>query len=74
MTQKSVNLVDKSHCQEMADEFTTLIFPNTKRTESGSWTLSLICSVEVVECLVLGNGSILDSDLGKYSILTTFHK
>jgi len=60
MTQKSVNLVVKLHCQEMADEFTTLIFPNTKGTESGSWTLSLVCSMEVVKCLVLGNGSILE--------------
>jgi hypothetical protein len=60
MTQKSVNLVVKSHCQEVADIFTTLMFPNTRGTESGSWTLSLVCSVEVVKCLVLGNGSTLE--------------
>lgn len=60
VTQKSINLVDKLHCQEMADEFTTLIFPNTKGNGSGTWTLSLICSMEVAECLVLGNGSVLE--------------
>jgi hypothetical protein len=60
----------------MADEFTTLIFPNTKGTESGSWTLSLVCSMEVVKCLFWEMAVYLksDSELGKYSILTTFHK
>ena len=60
MTQKSVNLVVKSHFQELADAFTTLMFLNTKGTESSSWTLSLVCNMEVVKCLVLGNGSILE--------------
>lgn len=60
MTQKSVNLVVKMHCQEMADEFTTLMFQKTKGTESGSWTLRPVRSMELVKCFVLGNGSILE--------------
>jgi len=60
MSQKSVNLVLKTHCQEVADEFTTLMFQKTKGAESGSWTLSLVRSMELVKCLVLGNGSILE--------------
>jgi len=44
----------------MADEFTTLMFQKTKGTESGSWTLRLVHSVELVKCLVLGNGCILE--------------
>lgn len=31
----------KSHWQEMADEFTTLMFSNTKGAESSNWALSL---------------------------------
>jgi hypothetical protein len=60
MTQKSINLLVKTHCQERADEFTTLMFQKTKGTESGIWTLTLVRSMELVKCLILGNGSILE--------------
>ena len=50
----------KSHWQEMADKFTTLMFSNTKGAESSNWALSLVCSMEMVKCHVLGNGSTLE--------------
>jgi hypothetical protein len=60
----------------MADKFTTLMFPNTKGTKNGSWALRLVCSMEMVKCVVRGMAVYLksDSELGKYSILRIFNK